>query len=248
MKLTGNFLVLAALVTGTALGAVAPAFAQQQMRDGSGAMSAPMMNGSGGRGMPGMMDSHLPGFEMSAGPQNMIAQLDADGDGTVTTAEFTAARTAAVEGLDADGDGKLSADELVAKEIKDFEARAKARVAARIAAQDIDGDGMLSAAELATRVVPLAMFDRFDANNDGVIASDEMRAMRQMMQRNPDRMGGMGGHDHRGRDDDGRGGRHGKGYGGHYDGQMGQQGRMQHGQQMGNGWMPFFQRNAPQGN
>lgn len=249
MKLTSKTLVLAVLVAGTTVGAAAPVFAQDQQpvqmqaRDGSGMGNGPMMGAQGGPmvGGPGA-------FGMMAGQNDMFARFDADGDGSVTAEEFAASRKAAVEGLDANGDGKLSADELLAKEVKEFEARAKARVTARIAAQDVDGDGLLSAAELAARVAPQALFDRLDANNDGAISAAEANAMRQMMQRGGER-GQMGG---RGHDHGGRGGMQGKGFGGHHDGQWGQrggpQGRMMQGQQMDNGWMPFFQRNAPQGN
>lgn len=250
MKLTSKTLVLAVLMAGTAVGAAAPVFAQNQQpvqmqaRDGSGMGNGPMMGMQGGP----MADG--PGsFGMMAGQNDMFAQFDTDGDGAVSAAEFAATRKAAVEGLDADGDGKLSADELLAKEVKEFEARAKTRVAARIAAQDVDGDGLLSAAELATHAAPQALFDRLDANKDGTVSADEANAMRQMMQRGGARMGQKGGRGWGDHDHGGRGGMQGKGFGGHHDGQRGgPQGRMMQGQQMNNGWMPFFQRNAPQGN
>lgn len=58
---------------------------------------------------------------------------------------------------------------------------------ARIEALDTDGDGQLSAAELAAPPMQKRLFDRLDANHDGVVTEEEIAAARERMQ---DRMQG----------------------------------------------------------
>ncbi|MFT3689074.1 EF-hand domain-containing protein [Paenirhodobacter sp.] len=111
-------------------------------------------------------------------PHFDLKQFDADGDGKVSLEEITQKRKAEAEALDADKDGKLSYDELVAGGLRDVRPRIEARVKARIAAQDTDGDGLLSAAELAVPPKGVRMFNRLDADSDGVLTGDEIKAAR----------------------------------------------------------------------
>lgn len=119
-------------------------------------------------------------------PRFDLKQFDTDGDGKVSLAEIQQQRKAEADALDANHDGKLSFDELVAGELREVQPRIEARVKARIEALDTDGDGMLSAAELATPPMGMRMFERLDADNDGTVTEEEMKAAHDRMQ---ERMG-----------------------------------------------------------
>lgn len=180
--------MISAIVLAAVSGAfVAPAFAQDASVDAAGqtAMERPM----------GRHDR---------GPKFDFAAFDTNGDGTLTAEEFTAARAAKAAALDANNDGKISADELVAQDMVQMKARAEMHAKRMIAARDTDGDGMLSASELASRTAPKDVFDRLDADNDGVVTQAEMDAMQAKMG-GRDGKGGRGGHDRMG-DHDGKGG------------------------------------------
>jgi Ca2+-binding EF-hand superfamily protein len=108
--------------------------------------------------------------------QQMIAALDADGDGSLSAEEITKALgsdsslstdqvTQAVNQLDTNGDGKLSADELTSGiqtarahgGHRHHHGHAGAASSSDLASQlisgaDADGDGALSASELATAI------------------------------------------------------------------------------------------------
>lgn len=220
--------ILAGLLAGVALGAAVPVMAQQspmpqaRVQDGTGPVgqgpmgpgngNGPMMGNGGpgqgpmmgqgygpvGQGGPMMADDAPLG---GAWPRIDLKRFDANGDGKISLDEIQAGRKAEAAALDANGDGKLSADELVAGEMRRIQTRVEARVKARIEALDTDGDGMLSAAELAMPPAPSRMFERFDANNDGVLSDDELAAARPMMQPGQGRIGlrgermGRGGYD-----------------------------------------------------
>lgn len=101
---------------------------------------------------------------------NVLAHLDKDGDGLISRDEAQAAPRLAkhFDEIDANKDGFLSKDELAA-------ARTKLRdtIFARI---DTDADGRISRDE-AARFPRLARhFDQIDANKDGYLTKDELRA------------------------------------------------------------------------
>ena len=79
---------------------------------------------------------------------------------------------AAFDAADGDGDGKLSKEEFeqlpeAARSV------AKRRAFDRI---DSDGDGVLTASELSPRI---AMLEKADADGDGKVSGEEMRALRK---------------------------------------------------------------------
>lgn len=103
-----------------------------------------------------------------AGPS--IQRADADGDGTVSRAEFLAAAAERIEHrmqrLDENRDGALSADELPSGR----------RATARVERADANGDGVISAVE-AERAAS-KVFDRLDRDGDGALTRDELRSGR----------------------------------------------------------------------
>lgn len=149
----------------------------------------------------------------AAGPgMGLFGEIDADGDGAVTTEELRAYRAARIAGLDADADGFLTADEIVAHELAEAEARIRERVARRMEMQDLDGDGRLGAAELSGSGRGMSdgemagrMFRRADADGDGRVTPAEIQ---QMMSAMHERRGERG---ERGMDHDRRGGERGGG-------------------------------------
>ena len=97
-----------------------------------------------------------------------FAELDADGDGSVTIAEMKAQATAKFAERDANGDGVLSSEELVAGMME----RAAEGAGRMIEWRDTDGDGSLSQAELGGGFGQ-QMFARLDADNDGSVSAEE---------------------------------------------------------------------------
>lgn len=117
-------------------------------------------------------------------------ELDRDGDGGITRAEFEARGAVRFDRADADADGLLSAEELTAA----MTAGMTRRVDALLARLDTSGDGMISAEELAQardgRRAGAGMFERLDADADGAISAEEFAEM----QRGHGRLGRRGPH------------------------------------------------------
>lgn len=131
--------------------------------------------GPGGPGGPGMME------------RPTFAELDADGDGQVTTAEMDAYGKARFDEADTDGNGTLSAEEMAARVEQKMHERMAQGAAERLRVMDEDGDGALSYDEMAGARSG-RMFRRIDADGDGSISADEYAAVEEM--RGP-RGGGM---------------------------------------------------------
>jgi len=113
-----------------------------------------------GDGAPRTERSHKMG-------EKFLAKVDANGDGNISQAEHDAVRAAHLAELDRDNDGYVTYDEQKAA----MEARARAGFTKR---HDKDGDGRVSIDELGDRGE--GMFKRMDANADGMITQEEMRA------------------------------------------------------------------------
>jgi len=100
-----------------------------------------------------------------------MKHLDKDGDGRVSRDEAQGAPRLAqnFDQLDANHDGFLTKDELRAAH--------KAQREAHFAKIDTDGDGRISLAEAQANAPRLAAnFDAVDANHDGFVTKDELRA------------------------------------------------------------------------
>lgn len=105
-----------------------------------------------------------------------LDRLDADKDGKITAAEYTAGSKTAFDKLDANADGKVTAAEMDAAYTTSKAAvgAAKAPSGERIKALDTDGDGSLSSVE--HEAGSRAMFDKLDANKDGSLTAEEIKA------------------------------------------------------------------------
>ena len=126
------------------------------------------------------------------GPNGIVFKtLDANADGKVTPAEFTAAREVALKAADSNADGKLSEAELVAREMAQAKTRAETRARVMIAEFDADRDGALSAAEMPEAKDPAKLFTRADTDKDGALSEAELQAVHDTMR---DRMGDERGH------------------------------------------------------
>lgn len=148
------------------------------------AASAEAREGHGDRGERGGARIEMPTFE----------ELDANGDGAVTTDEINAAMQARADArfaeMDTDGDGALSAEELVAQADADRAARMAERIAGHIEKADTNGDGLLQPDEVGARSEDRSgpgaerMFERFDADDNGSLSAEEFaQALERMAER-----------------------------------------------------------------
>ncbi len=111
-----------------------------------------------------------------------VKKADTDGNGTLSRAEVGKAMphlAGKFNSIDANKDGQLSRSELNAwKKAHRGERRAKA--VERFRHADADGDGAISRAEAVKHAPRLAKkFDQIDANKDGKLTQDELRAYRE---------------------------------------------------------------------
>lgn len=101
-------------------------------------------------------------------------RADANHDGTITRAEFAAARVARFAEMDRNHDGVISKADF--GRLAKFRPEAAERLDMLIAQADADHDGRVTQAELAAAPTPI--FDRADTNHDGVIDKDELATLR----------------------------------------------------------------------
>ncbi|RBW63060.1 EF-hand domain-containing protein [Ruegeria sp. A3M17] len=104
-------------------------------------------------------------------------QLDANGDGQVTKEEMQAHRNQRFTNADTDGDGQLSVEEMQAAGQK----KANDRVTKMFERNDANKDGLLSEDELPKPRRADKMFDRIDANEDGAISEEEFADAKDRM-------------------------------------------------------------------
>ena len=99
----------------------------------------------------------------------LFAHVDTDKDGVITRAEHDAARAQRLARLDADADGFVTWEEHEAAK----ERRARETFPRR---HDENGDGRVSIDEMSDHGEGL--FERLDADKDGVVSAEDAQAMR----------------------------------------------------------------------
>lgn len=113
------------------------------------------------------------------GGRHGLFQADANSDGVLTRAEFDASRTSQFARLDADNNGQLSREEMRAQRGERGERGHRGGRDHRggpgghggFEGADANNDGNITRDEFLAR--PIAMFDRLDANSNGVIEASE---------------------------------------------------------------------------
>ena len=103
---------------------------------------------------------------------NALDQADANHDGKVTKQEYNDARAALFARMDRNGDGFIDDADSRAGGNERGQRAAKA-LRGRI---DSNGDGKISKEEFVN--APTLVFDKFDANKDGVLDAQELEAAR----------------------------------------------------------------------
>lgn len=125
---------------------------------------------------------------------------DANSDGVLTRQEFDAGQTALFARLDSNNDGQLTREEGRAQREMHRGGRRGGHGRGGLEHADANNDGNITRDEFLAR--PIAMFDRLDQNNDGVIQASErpQRHERGEVERHG-RGGDEGGHGRSGRVD-----------------------------------------------
>jgi Ca2+-binding EF-hand superfamily protein len=98
--------------------------------------------------------------------QHILARVDTDHDGKISRVEFDAESAALFKRLDKNGDGKIASDEVPA--------RHWGGKGPMFGQMDTDKDGKVTKAEFTAAEDKI--FQKLDANGDGVITPDEMQA------------------------------------------------------------------------
>lgn len=109
-------------------------------------------------------------------PAQMLEKADTDGDGRITRAEFTEARARLFAKLDRNGDGYLDKQDLYKGLLARRNPEGSDRLKQAMMMLDKNGDGRISREEFVDG--PSLLFDRADANHDGVIDARELAAFR----------------------------------------------------------------------
>ena len=110
-------------------------------------------------------------------PHHSFEELDANSDGKLTRAEIETHMQMRFEGADTDADGVLSKDELLARLKKGQSERAEKYVNHMLDRHDANGDGALSLEEMKARHDG-KMFGRMDADQDGAVTKQEFEEAR----------------------------------------------------------------------
>ena len=106
-------------------------------------------------------------------PAQLLRNADANGDGMITEAEFRDARAKLFARLDRDGDGFLTNAD-TPRRLAARRAGGGDRLAEAMRGLDKDGDGKVSRDEFVNS--PGLIFQRADANRDGVVDRQELEA------------------------------------------------------------------------
>ncbi len=122
--------------------------------------------------------------------EERFAQLDSDGDGTVSPDELLADPMARFDEADLDGDDRVTIEEL-ASHARQEHGQLQPRMLMRFNHADADADGVLTRDEVIAAAS--AHFSSMDADADGAVTIDEAReGIRAMRQRRGEAQGRHG--------------------------------------------------------
>ena len=107
----------------------------------------------------------------------LLERADANGDGTITAAEFTDARAKMFTRLDRNNDGYLTKDDTPRLALR--RSGNGERMQDMLLMLDKDGDGRISRDEFVNS--PSLLFQRADTNHDGAIDQAELAAFKAAM-------------------------------------------------------------------
>lgn len=111
------------------------------------------------------------------GPGARFDALDANKDGQLTRAEVLAERLEHFAKIDANKDGAITEAELAAMAEKRAKKQKRDGGGKGFLAMDANGDGKVTKAEI--EAAPLPMFDRYDADKNGVLTKGELPTRRK---------------------------------------------------------------------
>lgn len=140
--------------------ALGASLAHADSKENSGKMHEQMH----GDQMPGQMHGDM--------KEKMFKEMDTNGDGAISEAEFNAFHAKRFKEMDANGDGKITFEEMEAGHKKMME-KAKGK---RFDEADTNHDGALTREEAEKMPMLSKHFDEVDANKDGKVTREEMDA------------------------------------------------------------------------
>jgi len=113
--------------------------------------------------------------------EDEFKRMDTNGDGKVTTLEYSNFAEVSFNQTDADKDGRVSAAECESSWAVHHKKIDKNETAIHMRMVDTDGDGQISAAESAAYAK--SSFARADKNSDGVLSEDEVEKAHHEMKK-----------------------------------------------------------------
>ena len=127
------------------------------------------------------------GHGMGQMPGQHFKQMDTNGDGLVSKAEFDAYHEQRFKELDANRDGQVSAEEMDAHHKAKCQTQGGkgAMMDEHFDAADANHDGALTATEAEKMPMVSKNFKKFDANKDGKVTKEEMKDAFERMHRMP---------------------------------------------------------------
>lgn len=110
----------------------------------------------------------------------LFKRMDANGDGSVSKAEFDEFNTRRFKELDADNDGKVTREEMDARVNKAMKYGLR-HFEERFSSADTNRDGVLDRVEAQAMPVMEVFFDQVDTNHDGKVTREEYFAAMPML-------------------------------------------------------------------